>query len=97
MAVDIEAAQLLLYQAAWLIDQGRTSKHKCNLAKYLGSEVGFRCAERAALVYGAYSYSGDFPVARYLRDCLVNIVGEGHSSILKIVIANHVLGRKLQN
>ncbi|MCL0078623.1 acyl-CoA dehydrogenase family protein [Dehalococcoidia bacterium] len=96
MAVEIEATRLMIYQAATLVDQGRISRHKCNMAKYFGGEVGFRCAERTARIYGAYSYSGDFPAARYFRDSMVQIAGEGHSNILKIVIANHVLGWKLQ-
>ncbi len=96
MAVEVDAARLLIYQAAQLADEGRLNKHRCNIAKYYASEVGFRCAEKVCRIHGAYSYSGDYPAARYLRDSMVNIAGEGHSNIQKIVIANHVLGWKLQ-
>jgi alkylation response protein AidB-like acyl-CoA dehydrogenase len=92
MAVGLHAARLLLYQAAWLRDQGRRYSQEAAIAKLYASEVGERICRDAIQVLGGYGYSQEFPVERNYRDQRLLTIGEGTSEILRVVIGRHVLG-----
>ena len=92
MVASTEAARLLVYRAAWLLDQGVPARHEVTIAKLIASETALQAAIGAARVHGAYGYSSEFPAARLYQDALMPVTGEGTSNIQRIIIANHVFG-----
>jgi alkylation response protein AidB-like acyl-CoA dehydrogenase len=92
MVTGIEAAQLMIYQAAWLKDQGRPFAKQAAMAKLFASEVAETTCRNAIQVFGGYGYSQEFPVERIYRDQRLLTIGEGTSEILRVVIGRHVLG-----
>jgi alkylation response protein AidB-like acyl-CoA dehydrogenase len=91
MATEIEAAELLCYQAADLKNRGeKVTKHSA-FAKYYASEMSVRVANEAVQIFGGYGYTKDFPVEKYYRDAKLCTIGEGTSEIQKIVIAREIL------
>jgi alkylation response protein AidB-like acyl-CoA dehydrogenase len=91
MSTEIEAARLLVYQAAWLKDQGKDYKKAAAMAKLFASEAAERAAFKAIQIHGGYGYSAEFPVERIYRDQRLLTIGEGTSEILRIVISRRVL------
>jgi alkylation response protein AidB-like acyl-CoA dehydrogenase len=92
ISTEIEAARLLVYQAAWLKDQGQDFKKQAAMAKLFASETAERAAFKAIQIHGGYGYSAEFPVERIYRDQRLLTIGEGTSEILRIVISRRVLG-----
>jgi alkylation response protein AidB-like acyl-CoA dehydrogenase len=92
MAVGLHAARLMVYQAAWLKDQGRPFSQEAAMAKLYASEVGEKICRDAIQVLGGYGYSSEYPVERIYRDQRLLTIGEGTSEILRVVIGRHVLG-----
>ncbi len=92
MAVGLEAARLLVYQAAWLKDQGRQYSREAAIAKLYASEVGEKICRDAMQVLGGYGYSSEYPLERIYRDQRLLTIGEGTSEILRVVIARQILG-----
>jgi alkylation response protein AidB-like acyl-CoA dehydrogenase len=91
MATEIEAAELLILQAADLKNRGQSVTRQSAMAKYFASEVAVKCANEAVQVFGGYGYTKDFPVEKFYRDAKLCTIGEGTSEIQKIVIAREVL------
>jgi alkylation response protein AidB-like acyl-CoA dehydrogenase len=91
MATEIEAAELLIMQAADLKNRGETVTKQSAMAKYFASEVAVRCATEAVQIFGGYGYTKDFPAEKYYRDAKLCTIGEGTSEIQKIVIAREIL------
>jgi len=91
MATEIEAAELLIYQAADLKNRGQNVTKESAIAKYYASEVSVRVATESVQIFGGYGYTKDFPVEKYYRDSKLCTIGEGTSEIQKIVIANQIL------
>jgi alkylation response protein AidB-like acyl-CoA dehydrogenase len=91
MATEIEAAELLIMQAADLKNRGETITKQSAMAKYFASEVAVRCATEAVQIFGGYGYTKDFPAEKYYRDAKLCTIGEGTSEIQKIVIAREIL------
>jgi alkylation response protein AidB-like acyl-CoA dehydrogenase len=92
MATGLDAARLLIYQAAWLKDQGRPFSKQAAIATLFASEMAERTCRDAIQVFGGYGYSQEFPVERIYRDQRLLTIGEGTSEILRVVIGRHVLG-----
>ncbi|WP_448545802.1 acyl-CoA dehydrogenase [Roseiflexus sp.] len=92
MAVGLEAARLLVYQAAWLKDQGRQYSREAAIAKLYASEIGEKICRDAIQVLGGYGYSSEYPLERIYRDQRLLTIGEGTSEILRVVIARQILG-----
>jgi len=92
MATGIEAARLLVYQAAWLKDQGRPFSKHAAIAKLFASETAENTCRNAIQIFGGYGYSQEFPVERIYRDQRLLTIGEGTSEILRVVIGRHELG-----
>jgi len=90
-ALEIEAARLLVYQAAWLKEVGRPYSKQAAMAKLKASEVAERVAHAAIQIHGSYGYSREFPVERIYRDQRLMSIGEGTSEIQRLVIARRVL------
>jgi alkylation response protein AidB-like acyl-CoA dehydrogenase len=91
MATEIEAAELLLMQAADLKNKHQPVTKQSAMAKYFASEVAVRTATEAVQIFGGYGYTKDFPVEKYYRDAKLCTIGEGTSEIQKIVISREVL------
>jgi len=91
MATEIEAAELLIMQAADLKNRRQPVTKQSAMAKYFASEVAVRCATEAVQIFGGYGYTKDFPVEKYYRDAKLCTIGEGTSEIQKIVISREIL------
>jgi alkylation response protein AidB-like acyl-CoA dehydrogenase len=91
MATEIEAAELLTYQAAWMKDSGKNVNKESAFAKYYASEVAVRTSTEAVQIFGGYGYTKEYPVEKYYRDSKLCTIGEGTSEIQKLVIARALL------
>lgn len=91
MATQIEAAELLIYQAADLKNRGEKMTKESAFAKYYASEVSVRVATDAVQIFGGYGYTKDFPVEKFYRDSKLCTIGEGTSEIQKLVISRDIL------
>jgi butyryl-CoA dehydrogenase len=91
LATEIEAGRHLLYNAAWLAQQGQPYGPQAAMAKLFCSELAMRATHRAVQVHGGYGYTRDFPVERMMRDAKICEIGEGTSEIQRIVIARDLL------
>ncbi len=91
MATEIEAAELLTFQAADLKNRKEPVTTKSAFAKYYASEVAVKCANEAVQIHGGYGYTREFPAEKYLRDSKLLTIGEGTSEIQKLVIARNIL------
>ena len=91
MATRLDAAQLLVYRAAWMKDQGQKTTLESSMAKLYASEIGVYVADRALQIFGGYGYVKDFPVEKFYRDMKLCTIGEGTSEIQRLVIARELL------
>jgi alkylation response protein AidB-like acyl-CoA dehydrogenase len=91
MSTDIEAAELLLLQAAHLKNSKKKLTKESAMAKYYASEVAVRVATEAIQIFGGYGYTKDFPVEKFYRDAKLCTIGEGTSEIQKLVISREIL------
>ena len=91
-AVEIHAARLMLYEAAWLKDQGRPFAKEANMAKLFATEMSERVCRNAIQIHGGYGYSREYEVERMYRDTRLMTIGEGASEIVRLVIARYLLG-----
>ncbi|HWT00555.1 MAG TPA: acyl-CoA dehydrogenase [Pyrinomonadaceae bacterium] len=91
MAVQIEAARLLMYRAAYLKDTGKKTTKESSMAKLYASEVSVRVCEEAIQIHGGYGYTKDYPPEKYWRDSKLCTIGEGTSEIQRIIIARELL------
>jgi len=91
MATEIEAAKLLLYQAADMLMKGKKVMKESAMAKYFASEVGVRVSTEAVQIFGGYGYIKEFPVEKFYRDSKLCTIGEGTSEIQKLVISRDLL------
>jgi alkylation response protein AidB-like acyl-CoA dehydrogenase len=95
MATEVEAARLLVYQAAWLADRTdvRFTKES-SMAKLYAGEVAVRVANECVQIHGGYGFIKDYPAEKFYRDVKLCTIGEGTSEIQKLVIARQLLGKK---
>jgi alkylation response protein AidB-like acyl-CoA dehydrogenase len=95
MATQVEAARLLVYQAAWLADQTNVRfTRESSMAKLFASEVAVRVANECVQVHGGYGFIKDYPAEKFYRDVKLCTIGEGTSEIQRLVIARQLLGKK---
>ena len=92
MATEIEASELLTYNAAYKKNKGERMTIDGSMAKYYSSEVAVKVANDAVQVLGGYGYTKDFPVERFYRDSKLCTIGEGTSEIQKLVISKQIIG-----
>ena len=92
MSMEIDAARLLVYRAAWLKEEGRPHTEEGAKAKLFASEMARRQTAEAIQVLGGYGYTKEFPVERYYRDAKITEIYEGTSEIQRLVIARSILG-----
>jgi len=91
MAMQIDAARLLMYRAAWMKDNGKKTTKESSMAKLYASEVSVRVCEEAVQIHGGYGYTKDYPAEKYWRDSKLCTIGEGTSEIQRIIIAREIL------
>ena len=91
MAIEIEAAELLTFQAAQKINNGQPVTKESSMAKYYASELAVRVANEGVQIFGGYGYTKEFPAEKYYRDAKLCTIGEGTSEIQKMVIAKEIL------
>jgi alkylation response protein AidB-like acyl-CoA dehydrogenase len=86
LATEIAAAQQLVYEAAWKVNQGEYPVREISMAKLLAGEVAWRTADRAMQIFGGYGYSMEFPVQRAWRDTRLIRIGAGTDEVMREVI-----------
>ncbi len=92
MAVDHEAAKLLVYRAAWLKDQNRPNQYETSIAKLAASEAAVHAANECMKIFGSYGFSTEYPAERFYRDAKSLQVVEGTSNVQKIIISGVACG-----
>jgi alkylation response protein AidB-like acyl-CoA dehydrogenase len=90
-ATELEAARLLLMNAAFRKEQGKSYSKEASMAKLYATEAANRACYEAMQIYGGYGYTSDFPVERYSRDARITTIYEGTSEIQRLIIAREVL------
>jgi acyl-CoA dehydrogenase len=93
MAKDVEAARLLVWQAAWAIDNGRRNTKLASFAKAFAADVAMRVTTDAVQVFGGYGYSQEYPVEKLMRDAKIYQIYEGTSQIQRLIIAKEIFDR----
>jgi acyl-CoA dehydrogenase len=91
MATKIEAARLLCWQAAWMIDQGMRATLQSSYAKRFAADICMEVTTDAVQVFGGYGYMKEYPVEKLMRDAKLYQIYEGTSQIQRLVIARELL------
>lgn len=94
MAVDVEAARLLVYNAARMRDAGQPVAFEGATAKYFASQVAERVASRAVEIFGGVGFTKDYPVEKLYRDAKIGRIYEGTSNMQRVTIARQLLGNR---
>ncbi|MEK6274188.1 MAG: acyl-CoA dehydrogenase family protein [Actinomycetota bacterium] len=90
MAAEIEAARLLTWQAAWLLDQGKRATLQSSFAKRFASDTAMKVTTDAVQIFGGYGYMKEYPVEKLMRDAKLFQIYEGTSQIQRLVIAREI-------
>jgi len=92
MATELEAARVMLYQAAWKLDNKTpdATRH-CAMAKRFVTDIGFNVVNDALQIHGGYGYLKDYPLERMLRDVRVHQILEGTNEIMRVIVARDLL------
>jgi len=90
MATEIEAARLLVWQAAWLHDQGERATLQSSYAKRFGADTAMKVTTDAVQIFGGYGYMKEYPVEKLMRDAKLFQIYEGTSQIQRLVIAREI-------
>ncbi len=91
MATQVEAAELLTFQAAYRKNEKLSVTKEGAYAKYYASEVAVKCGNEAMQIMGGYGYTKEYPAEKFLRDARLMTIGEGTSEIQKLVISREIL------
>jgi alkylation response protein AidB-like acyl-CoA dehydrogenase len=91
MAIKIEAARLLVYEAAYKMDEGQSAGMYASMAKCFATDMAMEVTTNAVQVLGGAGYVRDYPVERYMRDVKVSQIFEGTNQIQRVVIARSLL------
>jgi acyl-CoA dehydrogenase len=90
--MELEAANLMVFKAAWLYDNKKECGAEANSAKYLAAEAGFTACERAVMTHGGYGYAKEFHVERYFREIMIARIAPVSQQLILCHIAEKVLG-----
>ena len=91
MATQIEAAKLLVFNSAWMKDQGKDVTKEAAMAKLFASEVAMDVTTEAIQIFGGYGYVAEYDVERFFRDAKVLEIGEGTSEVQRLVISREII------
>jgi acyl-CoA dehydrogenase len=90
--MELEAAQLMIFKAATLYDQGKPCAAEANTAKYLAGEAGLKACQTAVMTHGGYGYAKEYHVERYLREVMISRIAPISPQLILCFIAEKVLG-----
>jgi len=92
MAMELDAAELMLLRAAWMEDNGLDFEKESAMAKCYASDVAMRAAIEGVQIFGGYGYIKEYPAERHMRDAKICQIYEGTNEIQRVVIARKLLG-----
>jgi acyl-CoA dehydrogenase len=90
--IELRAARLLVYQAAWNGDLGKNLKLESSIAKLVATETAGRVVDRCIQILGGLGVAAELPLERWYRELRIKRVGEGPSEVQRMVVARHLLG-----
>jgi acyl-CoA dehydrogenase len=93
--IELRAARLLIYQAAWRADLGKDFKTDASVAKVFGTETAFRVVDRCVQILGGMGVAKEYPFERWFRELRIKRIGEGPSEVHRLVVARHLLGKAM--
>lgn len=94
MALDYQAARLLYLNAGWLKNQGTRNTRETSAAKWYATEASFRAASEAVQIHGAYGFSDEYPVERFMRNAKGAMIYEGSNEIQSLIQADYALDKR---
>ena len=89
--IELHAARLMVYQAAWKSDQGEDARNEAYMAKLYADEMSVRVVDRVLQIHGGIGLTLDLPLAKWFVDQRSRLITEGASEVMRMVIARHVL------
>jgi glutaryl-CoA dehydrogenase (non-decarboxylating) len=92
MSANLEISRLLVFKAGWLKNQGKRNTQETSLAKWISCNAAFEAANDAVQIHGAYGYSDEYPVERFLRNSKAPVIYEGTREIHTIMQGEYALG-----
>jgi acyl-CoA dehydrogenase len=92
--IELRAARLLVYQAAWKADLGQDLKIEASIAKVFATETAGRVVDRCIQIFGGLGVSRELPLERWYRELRIKRIGEGPSEVQRMVVARHLLGSR---
>jgi glutaryl-CoA dehydrogenase (non-decarboxylating) len=92
MSVNLDISRLLVYRSGWLKNQGKRNTRETSMAKWFACDAAFEAANDAVQIHGAYGYSNEYPVERYLRNSKAPVIYEGTREIHTIMQGEYALG-----
>ena len=92
MSANLEISRLLVFKAGWLKNNGKRNTQETSLAKWIACDAAFEAANDAVQIHGAYGFSNEFPVERYLRNAKAPVIYEGTREIHTIMQGEYALG-----
>lgn len=92
MSADLEISSLLVYKAGWLKNQGKRNTRETSLAKWITCNAAFEAANDAVQIHGAYGYSDEYPVERFLRNSKAPVIYEGTREVHTVMQGEYALG-----
>ena len=92
MSAEIDAARLLVYQAAWRRDHGLSFRKESSQAKLFAGDMCVRNVTNAMQIFGGYAYSREYPIERFYRDAKIHQIWDGTNQIQRIIIARELTG-----
>ncbi len=90
--MELEAANLMTFKAAWLYDSGKECGAEANAAKYMGAQAGYNACLQAVMTHGGYGYAKEFHVERYLREVMIARIAPVSEQLILCFIAEKALG-----
>jgi alkylation response protein AidB-like acyl-CoA dehydrogenase len=94
MALDYQATRLLYLKAGWMKNKGERNTRETSAAKWYATEASFKAASEAVQIHGAYGFSDEYPVERYLRNSKGAMIYEGSNEIQSLIQADYALKRR---
>jgi alkylation response protein AidB-like acyl-CoA dehydrogenase len=94
MAIQIDVARLLVWRAAWLVEQGRPNAREAAIAKAFAADMAMKVCVDAVQVFGGYGYISEFPVEKLMRDIKICQIYEGTSQIQRNIVVRELFRNK---
>ena len=94
MAAALDAAELLLFRAAWMEDQHMHFEKQAAMAKMFASDAAMAAAVEGVQILGGYGYTKEYPMERHMRDAKITQIYEGTNEIMRLVIARNLLRKR---